>query len=284
MSDRNLPEYSVLMSVYAKDNPDYFDLAIESMVKQTVPFHDLTLVCDGPLPSGLDGRVAAWQKKLADRLNVVRLSTNGGLGPALAAGMPCCGCDVIARMDSDDISRPDRMEKLLDKKQSDNLELVGGAIEEFDHEPGDMGSVRMPPLTMEEIDTWLKGRNPFNHVSVVYDRHVVEAVGGYEPFPWMEDYWLWARMIAGGCRCANIPDVVVDVRVGEGMYARRSNTPFLISQVRFFETLHDLGLINRPEEAWAIAQRVIATAMPEKLLKASYNLLLREKAPKDNGE
>ena len=180
-------------------------------------------------------------------------------------------------MDSDDISRPDRMEKLLVKKQIDNLELVGGAIEEFDQEPGDTGFVRMPPLTKAEIDIWLKQRNPFNHMSVVYDRHVVEAVGGYEPFPWMEDYWLWARMIAGGCRCANIPDVVVDVRVGEGMYARRSNLPYLKSQIRFFSEMRRLGLISPLDQAKAVVERTAATVLPTGLVKKAYNALLREK-------
>lgn len=277
MNDNNLFEYSVLMSAYAKDVPAYLDAAIRSMVEQTVPFHDLVLVCDGPLNDGLDSCILSWQDELGARLAVVRLAENGGLGSALAAGMPHCGCNVVARMDSDDISRPDRMAKLLAKMQSESLDLVGGAIEEFDKTPGDMGYVRMPPLVRSDIDTWLKGRNPFNHMSVVYDRHVVEAAGGYEPFAWMEDYWLWARMIAKGCRCANIPDVVVDVRVGEGMYARRSNQAYLKSQVRFFKALRELGLISGLDQAKAVAQRTAATILPNSFVKAAYNGLLRER-------
>lgn len=277
MSGQNSLEYSVLLSVYAKDNPAYLDLAIGSMVEQTVPFRDLVVVCDGPLTEGLDASIESWREKLGDCLSVVRLPENGGLGAALAAGMPHCGCDVVARMDSDDISRPERMAKLLAKMRDEGLDLVGGAIEEFDRRPGDMGSVRMPPLVKADIDTWLKGRNPFNHVSVVYDRHAVEEAGGYEPFPWMEDYWLWARMIARGCRCANIPDVVVDVRVGDGMYARRSSMAYLKSQVRFFSTLHELGIVNRLEQAKAILQRAIATALPNSLVRIAYNRLLRER-------
>ena len=160
---------------------------------------------------------------------------------------------------------------------ADGLDLVGGAIEEFDREPGDMGSVRAVPLEKGDIDTWLKGRNPFNHVSVVFDRHVVEQAGGYQPFPWMEDYWLWARMIAGGCRCANVPDVLVDVRTGDGMYARRSNTAYLKSQVRFFSELRKLGLIGRFDQAKAVAERTIATMLPAGMVKAVYNKVLRRR-------
>lgn len=278
MNEKALPEYSVLMSVYGNDTSANLNAAIKSMIIQTVPFYDLVLVCDGSLGDDLDAAVSEWKAELNDRMNIVRLPKNGGLGAALAAGLSECTCNIVARMDADDISRPDRCEKILRKMVEEDLELVGGAIEEFDKIPGDMGSVRMPPLSKTEIDTWLKGRNPFNHVSVMFDRHMVEEVGGYEPFPWMEDYWLWARMIAGGCSCANILDVVVDVRVGEGMYVRRSNRAYLKSQVHFFKELRRLGLISGVDQAKAVFQRTAATVLPSSLVKVVYNSFLRTKS------
>ena len=277
MSEVVLPEYSVLMSVYMNDKAEFLDLAIASMALQTVRPHDIVVVCDGPLTAELDSCLDKWHGVLGAAMIVHRLDENRGLGYALNAGLPVCECDIVARMDSDDVSRPDRCEKLLAKMVADDLDLVGGAIEEFDRTPGDMGAVRMPPLEKKDIDMWLKGRNPFNHVSVVFDRHVVEKAGGYEPFAWMEDYWLWARMISRGCRCANIPDVVVDVRTGEGMYARRSNTAYLKSQIRFFSELRRLGLVNRVEQAKAVVERTGATLLPTSLVKFAYNKLLRER-------
>lgn len=277
MSRIDLPEYSVLMSVYKNDKPEFLDLAIASMACQTVEPKDIVIVCDGPLTSELDATLEKWQKVLEKQLTLHRLNENHGLGFALNVGLSLCKCDIVARMDSDDISRPERCEILLSKFISEGLDLVGGAIEEFDRAAGDMGVVRMPPLTKKDIDTWLKGRNPFNHVSVLFDRHVVEGAGGYEPFPWMEDYWLWARMIARGCRCANVSDVVVDVRTGEGMYARRSNVAYLKSQVRFFAELRKLGLVGRADQVKAVAQRTMATILPTSLVKLAYNTLLRER-------
>lgn len=277
MNECRLPEYSVLMSVYKNDKAEYLNLALKSMAGQTVKPHDFVVVCDGPLTSELDVCLDGWQECLGDALNIVHLSENHGLGYALNAGLPECRCDFVVRMDSDDISRPNRCEILLSKMVSESLDLVGGAIEEFDRVPGDMGAVRMPPLSKKDIDTWLKGRNPFNHMSVVFDRHVVEQAGGYEPFPWMEDYWLWARMIAKGCRCANVPDVVVDVRTGEGMYARRSNMAYLKSQARFFSELHKLGLVSRAGQVKAVAERTVATLLPTGLVKLAYNKLLRQR-------
>lgn len=277
MSDFSLPDYSVLMSVYKNDKAEFLNLAIASMVMQTVKPHDFVVVCDGALTPELDACLEGWQERLGDALVVVRLAKNHGLGYALNAGLPVCGCDVVARMDSDDISRPNRCEVLLTKMASDGLDLVGGAIEEFDHEPGDMDAVRMPPLSKKDIDAWLKRRNPFNHVSVLFDRHMVDQAGGYEPFPWMEDYWLWARMIAKGCRYANVSDVVVDVRAGEGMYARRSNMAYLRSQMCFFSELRKLGLVDRAEQAKAVVERAAATLLPTGLVKLAYNRFLRQR-------
>lgn len=275
MSATYLPPYSVLMSVYAKDKPEYLDAAITSMARQTVPFRDMVVVCDGPLTDGLDVVLDNWVWKLDGKLIVHRLPENGGLGPALAAGLPLCSCDIVARMDADDVSRPDRCRILLEKMSAGGLALVGGAIEEFDREPGDMGAIRMVPLDQDAIEKGLKRRNPFNHMTVMFDRRAVDGAGGYRPFPWMEDYWLWARMIAGGCSCANVPDVVVDVRVGDGMYARRSNSAYLKSQIEFFSALHRLGLVGRVGWARAVLERTVATVLPSRLVKAAYNGLLR---------
>lgn len=277
MSKIGLPEYSVLMSVYKNDQPEFLDLAIASMACQTVEPKDFVIVCDGPLTSELDATLEKWQEVLEKRLTLHRLNKNHGLGFALNVGLSLCKCDIVARMDSDDISRPERCEILLSKMISEGLDLVGGAIEEFDRSAGDMGVVRMPPLTKKDIDMWLKGRNPFNHMSVLFDRHVVEGAGGYEPFPWMEDYWLWARMIARGCRCANVSDVVVDVRTGEGMYARRSNLAYLKSQINFFSELRKLGLVGRAGQAKAVIERTAATLLPTDLVKIAYNKLLRQR-------
>lgn len=278
MSNTSLPPYSVLMSVYLKDKPEFLDAAIESMVGQTEPFFDMVLVCDGPLGEDVETCVSQWQRALGNRLNVVRLEENHGLGFALNVGLEKCRCGIVARMDADDISRPERCRKLLQRMTEEDLALIGGAIEEFDKKPGDMGAVRMPPLTQREINMRLKRRNPFNHMSVMFDRNMVKKAGGYEPFPWMEDYWLWVRMIAQGCKCANVPDIIVDARTGEGMYARRSNMAYLRSQVSFFHELKKLGLVNCFEETKAIVERTIATALPTGVVKTVYNKLLRERS------
>ena len=275
MTDQ-LPRYSVLMSVYAKDNPVYLDQAIRSMFDQDLPFGELVLVCDGPVPDEIDRIISEWEKMLNNRLVVLRLSENMGLGSALNMGLARCSCEYVARMDSDDLSRPYRCGLLLTKLIENNLDLVGGAIEEFTSVPGDLGAIRRVPCEYDSILNRIKTRNPFNHVSVVFKKSTVEKVGGYQHYAWMEDYWLWARMIASGCRCANIEDVVVDVRTGNGMYQRRSNVAYLKSQLNFFRDLRRLGLIGRLDQLCASLSRSLVTVLPTKMVKSVYNLLLRD--------
>ncbi len=267
-------EYSVLMSVCESDVPECLNAAIKSMVAQTVPFCDLVLVCNGPLGDGLDAAVARWKVELGSRMSIVPFPGNGGLGTALAAGLPECACDIIACMGADGVSRFDRCEKLLRKMEDEGLDLIGGAIEEFEKVPGDMGLVRMSPLTQEEIVRYVKNCSPFNSMSIVFSRSAVERVGGYRPFPWMEDYWLWARMVAGGCCCANIADVVVDVRIGKGVHVQCSNSARLKSQVRFFSEMQRLGLMTRVEEAASVARRAIAAVPPGDFTKVLVSVVM----------
>ena len=269
------PPYSVLMSVYRNDNPSFFDIAMQSMVEQTVPFHEIVLVCDGPLGATLDERVEAWREILSSRLVVVRLPENRGLGAALQAGLEKCSCEYVARMDSDDISRPTRCELLLQAMVEEGLDLMGGAIAEFTEIPGDQNSILRLPTSQSAIREYSKQRNPFNHVSVMFRKAAVDAVGGYKPFYLMEDYYLWVRMLENGCTCRNIEEVLVDVRVGAGMYRRRSTGAYLKSQKQFFDYLLEIGYISRPVYLKTMAARAVLAVLPEGAVKKIYNRLLR---------
>lgn len=271
-----LPKYSVLMSTYAKDVPEYLNTAISSMLTQTESPSDFVIVCDGPLTDGLDEVIQKFERGYADLFQIVRLKHNGGLGPALSQGLNSCKFDFVARMDSDDIARNYRCEKLLSVMVSDDLDIIGGSIEEFDVVPGDMGSLRCPPLSHEDIVPYSKSRNPFNHMSVIFKKSKVLDAGGYLDFPYLEDYFLWVRMIASGCKCGNLKDVVVDVRTGNGMYQRRSNFQYLRSQRLFFKKLADMGYITTAQAVGTMAARTVFTLLPTGIVKTAYKHFLRK--------
>ena len=271
-----LPKYSVLMSTYIKDVPEYLDTAISSMLVQTHSPSDFVIVCDGPLTDALNEVLRKYQTNNPNLFQIIHLDRNGGLGPALSLGLNFCKFEFVARMDSDDIARNNRCEKLLSAMVSNNLDLIGGSIEEFDVTPGDMGSVRRLPLSHEAIVSYSKSRNPFNHMTVMFRKSKVFAAGGYLDFPYLEDYFLWVRMISSGSKCGNLEDIVVDVRTGNGMYRRRSNIRYLDSQRQFFKKLVDMGYISKAQALRTMTVRTLFTGLPTGVVKTAYLHFLRK--------
>ena len=112
-ANMNKLKYSVLMSVYAKESAQNLRQAMESMLRQTMPPDDFVLVCDGPLTPELDSVIEAKHIEMGQVLQVIRMPQNGGLGHALNEGLKHCKNELVARMDSDDISAEERCEKQL---------------------------------------------------------------------------------------------------------------------------------------------------------------------------
>ena len=230
--------YSVLMAVYGKENPEFLRQSIESMLNQTLPFSDFVLVCDGPLSHELNEVITWAQKQMGEKLQLIRLKENKGLGNALHVGVPRCRCSVIARMDSDDISRPDRCERQFRIIERDGDDLVSGTLQEFSRKPGDMDRLRVLPRTSEEILQYAKKRNPFNHPCMMFRREAVLHAGNYQDFPGFEDYYLWVRMLRKGCKGYNVQEVILDMRTGNGMYDRRGGREYLHWVLRFQRYLY----------------------------------------------
>ena len=215
--------YSVLMSVYHKEKPEYLEQAIASIQAQTLPTDDFVLVCDGPLNAVLDAVVAKKQQEMGETLNVVRLAKNGGLGNALNEGIKHCKNELVARMDSDDIAYQDRCEKQIAVFYTHpEVSVCSGIVEEFTSTPDVVDAKRVPPEAHEEIVEFAKKRNPFNHPCVMYKKSAVEAVGSYQDFYLLEDYYLWLRMLMAGYQGYNIQEPLLHMRAGSDMYLRRA--------------------------------------------------------------
>ena len=203
-------DFSVLMSVYGKDNANDFKEALESVtLTQTKKPKQVVIVQDGPVPSTIDEIIDEVKTKSSEiEITVLKKETNHGLAAALNSGLALCKYDWIARMDSDDISVEDRFEKQLNFIESHpDVDVLGGAIAEFENEIGDIQSERHVELTHEEIKKMARSRTPMNHVSVIYSKKAVLEVGGYsEDFGKLEDYKLWVDLIGAGKKLANIDD------------------------------------------------------------------------------
>ena len=259
------------MSVYYKEKPEYLQQSIESILHQTAPTDDFVLVCDGPLTPELDSVIAQYSS-----LHVVRLKENGGLGRALNEGMKHCQHDLIARMDSDDISRPDRCERELRVfRDHPEVDVVSGTIEEFITSPAEVYSRRVLPERSAEIVEFAKKRNPFNHPAVMYRKSAVEAAGGYKDFYLLEDYFLWVRMLLAGSKGYNIQEPVLWMRAGSDLYKRRGGWEYVRSEKKLFSYMLGKEFINKGEYTRAVVSRTAGAMVPNWLRSVLYKKVLR---------
>ena len=183
-------KYSVLMSLYKKENPEYLRLAIDSMLNQTVEPDEIVLVEDGPLTDELYAVLNEYPM-----LHRIKNETNLGLGLALNVGLKECRNELVARMDTDDCSKPERCEKQLARfLEKPYLAIVGSYIDEFVGNPSNVISQRIVPITSEEIYNFAKKRSAFNHPAVMYSKTAVLASDGYTNLKRNQDVDLFGRM------------------------------------------------------------------------------------------
>lgn len=269
-------KYSVLMSVYYKEKPKYLKQAIESIQGQTFPTDDFVLVCDGPLNAGLDAVITAKQQEMESALHVVRLAKNGGLGNALNEGMKHCKNELVARMDSDDISCPDRCKKQIAVfNMHPEISICSGIVEEFTVDPGIVDARRVPPETNVEIVEFAKKRNPFNHPCVMYKKSAVEAVGSYQDFYLLEDYYLWLRMLMAGYQGYNIQEPLLHMRAGADLYLRRAGWRYAKTQAKLFKFMKQQGFIGNGQYIKNCVIRSGSSLAPNWIRKFMFERVLR---------
>lgn len=268
-------EYSVLMSVYAKEKPEFLRQSMQSILSQTVPTNDFILVCDGPLTPELDAVIAQEAEQLGDTLNLVRLKENSGLGVALSEGMKCCKNELVARMDSDDISRPDRCEKQLALfEKYPELKLASGQLVEFVETPEKPTGKREVPLNHEQILAFSRKRNPMNHPCVMFCRSAAEAAGGYdEKYHLFEDYHLWIRMLQNGAQAKNLPDVLLDMRTPFDQYDRRGGSRYAADMFKFHWWMHKTGWTSLADFCTGAIPHALVCILPNGARKAVYRVL-----------
>ncbi len=266
--------FSVLMSIYYKEKPEYFERAMISIWdEQSIKPSEIVLVEDGPLTRELYDVVKKWKNKLGEKLKIVSLEQNIGLGGALNEGLKYCSCELVARMDTDDISIPDRFKKQLKVFENMNVDVCGGWISEFDKDENKIISYRKVPEFQNEIIKFAKKRNPLNHVSVMFKRSSVEKVGGYKKMMWSQDYHLWCRMILNGAKFYNLQEPLVKVRSGFYQLKRRKGLKYAIAELKLIKELRKLNFLNNFEFIQNILIRLTVRMLPMSLLRVIYKII-----------
>lgn len=262
--------FSVLLSVYAGDQPEYLHRSLRSVVhEQTRRPDDVVVVRDGPVDPALLRVVDELDRSTTVSITRVELQHNQGLGRALDAGLASCRHDVVARQDADDISLPTRFERQLPLIEQ-GADLVGSGLLEFGTDEADIVGRRTPPTGAEEIRRYARFHDPFNHPTVVYRRAAVQAVGGYEHLPLLEDYWLFMRMLQSGVTPANIAEPLVLYRVGAGAYARRGGRELLRSEIDLQRRMRTAGYLTLPQYVRNLVVRGGYRLVPQGLRRVAY--------------
>lgn len=271
-------KYSVLMSVYRNEKVEYFVEAIESLLSQTQPPDEIVLVRDGAVYEELQSTIDKYVGEYPSLFTYLPLEENGGLGAALRYGLTHARNELVGRMDTDDISLPQRFEKQVACFENNpELDIVGGNISEFLGLPEQIVQYRIVRKSHEEIALDLKERSPFNHVTVMFKKEAVLKAGNYESFYLFEDWYLWVRMYLSGCKFANLDEVLVNVRIFD-MSARRGGMKYYKSCKKLLKYMKQNKVISTFKYLKITTVRFIGyVLLPNKLRAWAYKKLLRKK-------
>lgn len=268
-------DFSVVMATYGGDVPHHMKEAVASVFQQTQPPDELIIVVDGPLEEHHE--TALEEIAASDRVRIIRMPRNVGQGAARHLGISEVESRFVGIMDADDICQPIRFERQMEILRSGRADVVGTWIEEFDVYPGDANRVRTVPTTHEEIYRFGKWRSPMNNVTAMFTKEAYDKAGGYRPIHAFEDYDLFVSMLAAGIRFYNIPEALVLVRCGTGMFLRRGGVDQIPAELSLLWRMYRIGYTNFLEFVSGVATRVPVRLMPAALRRLIYTGWLREK-------
>lgn len=266
--------FSVLMSIYIKEKVDFFRLAIDSVFNQTIRPSEVVLVEDGLLTEELELVIEEYTNKYSE-IKIVKLPKNVGLGNALNEGLKYCSYELVARMDTDDICKPDRFERQLSVfSEYPEVDVCSSWIDEFIDDIGNVVSQRKLPEFNDEIVKYSKSRCPVNHPTVMYRKSKVEFVGGYQDFP--EDSFLWVKLILNKAVFYNIQESLLFFRTSSDMYKRRGGWKYAKSDMKSQIKFYQMGFINVIELIRNLVIRSIVRLMPNSFRTWFYSKCLRK--------
>lgn len=276
-SEMPLLPFSLLMSVYAGDNPDFFDCALKSVLDNNVCPNEVILVIDGPVSEQILRVIEKYQVLLP--IKVLKLNENIGLGPALAQGLLACSYDWVARFDSDDICSPDRFRKQLEFiNLNPGLDAFSCPILEFrDTLEDERSFVRNVPVGLEDILRFAKWRSPLNHMAVMFKKESAIKAGNYRDEPSFEDYSLWLRMLKNGQMLNNMNEILVFARAGGAIQNRRGGFKYIKNEIVMHRKLLEWGFMKLPECALILFSKFLIRILPGWLRLRFYNAFMREK-------
>lgn len=264
-------QFSVLMSLYTKEQPEFLHQCLESIKAQSLQADEIVIVLDGPITDDLQRALNMWSNELP--LNIYPQEKNQGLGKALNIGLSLCKNEIVFRMDTDDICIKNRFLRQIEYlNKNPDVDILSCNIEEFLLIPKDLKRLRKVPYR-DGISKHIAFKNPINHMGVVYKKSKIISSGGYQHLESMEDYYLWLRCYKEGLILDNINETLIYARIGNGMLERRKGKNYIISEWKLHQ--HKIRLLpneNKIKLISILTLRLIPRLMPKTFLNSLYKL------------
>jgi glycosyltransferase involved in cell wall biosynthesis len=268
---------SVLMSLFFKENPQYFQEALQSLADQTVLPDEIVIICEGELPHQLHQVLAKYRDIFGDEIFKAVPARSKGFSNCLNEGLQLCSKNWVVRFDTDDICLPHRIEKQLEHLRKNSEAVISSApLIEFDETMQVQTGIRDVPLEHDAILRCGKWKNPFNHPSTIYRREVVLELGGYPPVKANEDYALFAKLLTKGYVACNYDKPLVKARTGAGLILRRRGRKYLKGEIECLRFMYEIGFLNTYQYLVHLSTKMIIRSMPPFFVKRVYNFLRKE--------
>lgn len=278
----NTTTLSVLISVYKSEKPCYLDSSLESVIKnQTFKPNNVIIVEDGPLTTGLYDVISKWCNNPDVPITIIKNEVNMGLTKSLNRGLEYVNTDLVARMDSDDMARPNRFElQVKFFNENPNIDILGGAIHEIDENGNDLCD-RYYPLDHESVCKSICKANPIAHPTVMIRKRVFDSGLKYnERFRTNQDLALWFDCILAGYKLANLRNVILLFRRQSSVYNRRKKKKNLWREFYIYcDGIFRLNGIFTIKYAYPI-MRLCLKLLPTPIVKWAYNSRIRRSTSK----
>lgn len=215
--------FSLLLPVYYKDSSNWLKKALDSaLVNQGLKPSQVVIVCDGEVSSDLNFLICSYKKKFSEKIDVLRLEQNEGLGTALNKGLTLCRFDLVARLDADDECYPNRFHTQVSfMKENTSVDILGSSAVIIDDNGIESGKLEVP--SSHEIIYKYMWACPIIHPSVMFRKSKILGIGSYSTsLRRRQDYELWFRCASEGCHFHNLQEPLIKYRVTDSSYKRNS--------------------------------------------------------------
>lgn len=269
-------KFSVLMSLYDKERPEYLDQALKSIiVNQELKPNEIVLVFDGPINNKLNNIVEKYIG-IFNKFKVVKLERNIGLGLALKEGLKECSNNLIFRMDTDDISHENRFKKQVEFfKNNPDIKILGTNAIDFDSNIENQVNKRVFPKENKEIQIFSKRRCPFLHPTVAFYKDVVLEVESYRDLLFFEDYDLFLRILRR-YQGYNLQENLLYFRSNENVFKRRGGFNYLKLEYKALKKFKEENLMSKYYFFTNLLIRIGFRVCGNNLRSSLYKIILRK--------